>query len=112
MGPIGVSVRGSGVGGFTSGLGGADSGERLVTGSFGSSFGGFGPGPSANTAIAPSKNTTLSHIADLWVECAFMGVLLLRLVSRTIRFYVKCLCRRNCFRGGRLMKYFARELHI
>jgi hypothetical protein len=39
---------------------------------------GDGPGPSANTAVALSSNkiTTLSQISDLWVECAFMGVLL------------------------------------
>lgn len=77
-GPIGVSVRGSGVGGFTSGLGGG-TGDRVDIGSglYGL-WGGLPSGPSANTAVALSKvkNTTLSHIADLWVECAFMGVLL------------------------------------
>lgn len=67
-----------GVSGFgRSGLGGG-SGDRLVTGSVGGFFGGFGPGPSANTAVALSKHriATLIHIADLWVEFGFMGLLL------------------------------------
>jgi hypothetical protein len=93
----GGSVGVAGGFGFTSGLGGG-SGVRLVSGSFGGYFGGFGPGPSPNTAIALSndKTTMLSQISDLWVECAFMGVLLFfvsGLVSRTFVF------NRNVFAG-------------
>ena len=65
-----------------SGLGGG-TGDRVDTGSGDGLFGGYPWGSSANTAVALSNNriTRLSHIADLWVECAFMGVLLSSLAA-------------------------------
>ena len=86
-GTVGISPRTGGVGvGDTEGVGlidglGLGGGVMVGVGDGEVYFrvgSGDGPGPSANTAVALSSNkiTTLSQISDLWVECAFMGVLL------------------------------------
>lgn len=75
---MGVSVGVTGGLGSISGDGGGI-GERVFVGSGVTYFvgSGVGPGPSANTAVAPSKNKIpmLRHTAALWVEYGFMGVL-------------------------------------
>src|ERR1041385_4274420 len=65
-----------------SGLGGG-TGDRVDIGSGDGFWGGYPRDSSAKTVVAPSSNriTVLSHIADLWVECAFMGVLLSSLAA-------------------------------
>lgn len=72
---LGFSVLGDGLG---DGLG-----EGVVIGGFGDGVGGYPFGSSPNTAVALSNNriTTLSQTSDLWVECAFMGVLLSSLAA-------------------------------
>jgi hypothetical protein len=87
----GVGVLGRTITGVSLGFGsgvtsrvGVGTGDRVGIGSgrYGI-FGGYPRDSSANTAAALSNNriTTLSHIADLWVEYAFMGVLLSSLAA-------------------------------
>jgi hypothetical protein len=123
----GVGVLGRTITGVSLGFGsgvtsrvGVGTGDRVGIGSgrYGI-FGGYPRDSSANTAAALSNNriTTLSHIADLWVEYAFMGVLLSSLAASqpNIHVYLKCVCRRIRFvyqSHLRRVKYFSPRLHI